>query len=187
VLIRNLKNYFDAFLKAQGILLPGKIMKKNTRRVQANRFCPTELKIDPFRIERLGLPHFEFVDSRSGNVVAADEPRLLGVPFGSLLFTPSFCVLRGPGVHQARQHQDEEPCYQPITPPSIDHFSFASCKLFSKSPVNRYFDRPVATRGPDSLTRADALPQHQGQCRAGATQAVPTMNFFTVAERSKGG
>jgi hypothetical protein len=76
--------------------------------------------------------------ARSGNVVAADEPRLLGVPFGSLFFTPPFCVLRGPGVHQARQHQDEERWYQPITPPSIGHFSSASYKLFSKSPVNRY-------------------------------------------------
>jgi hypothetical protein len=136
VLIRNLKKYFDAFLKALGILLPGKIMKKNTHGVQANRFCPTKLKINPLRIERLGLPHFEFVDSRSGNVVAADEPRLFGVLFGSLFFTPSFCVLRGPGVHQARQHQDEERCYQPITPPSIAHFSSASYELFSKSPVN---------------------------------------------------
>jgi hypothetical protein len=165
VLIRNLKKYFDAFLKALGILLPGKIMEKNTHRVQANRFCPTKFKINPLRIERLGLPHFEFVDSRSGNVVAADEPRLLGVPFGTLFFTPSFCVLRGPGVHQARQHQDEERWYQPITPPSTDHFSSASHKLVSKSPMNRYFDRPVAIRGPDSelrLTRADALPQPQG-------------------------
>jgi len=46
-------------------------------------------------------------------------------------------VLRGPGVQQARQHQDEERWYQPITPPLIDHFASASDKLFSKSPVNR--------------------------------------------------
>jgi hypothetical protein len=104
VFIRDLKKCLYAFLKALGILPPRKIMKENAHRVQANRFGPTEFKINSLRIERIGLPHFEFVDSRGGNVVATHEPRLLGVPFGSLFFTPSFCVLRGPGVHQARQH-----------------------------------------------------------------------------------
>jgi len=47
------------------------------------------------RIEGVRLPHFQFIDGRSGDVVAADEPRLLGVPVVGALFGPAGCFSGG--------------------------------------------------------------------------------------------
>src|SRR5258708_8543224 len=84
VLIRNLKKYLHAFAESCRILLPKKVVKKNAHGIQADRLGPAELQVNAFRIERVRLPHFEFVDGRRGNVIAAHKPGLFGVPVRGL-------------------------------------------------------------------------------------------------------
>jgi hypothetical protein len=70
----------DSLAIADGILLPRQVVQKHPHCRHPETLGPAELLFDRLRIERLGLPHLEFVDRRGRNVVAADQPRLLGVP-----------------------------------------------------------------------------------------------------------
>jgi hypothetical protein len=67
------------------ILGPKQVVKKHTHRVHSKTFRPAELEINPFRIERVSLPHLELIDRACRVVIAADEPRLPGVPVARLL------------------------------------------------------------------------------------------------------
>ena len=63
---------------------------RNTRTVlKPIDFGPAELAVDRLGIERVGLPHFELVDRRAGEEVAADEPGLGVVPLVGLLGRPA--------------------------------------------------------------------------------------------------
>ena len=69
---------------------------------EGRRSGPAEFLIDAFGIEGVGLPHLEFVDGVRRDVVAADEPGLLGVPvLRSLLsrgrWVRAACASRGSG------------------------------------------------------------------------------------------
>jgi hypothetical protein len=87
--IRNLQKSVDAFFEARGILLPQKIMEKHAHGIKAYGFCPAQFRVNALRIKRFGLPHFKFVDGRSGYVIAPDKPGLLGVPLFRGFFRPA--------------------------------------------------------------------------------------------------
>jgi hypothetical protein len=79
----------DTLLKAGGVLLPKQIVEENTHGVEAERLGPAEFEFDAFWIEGVRLPHFELVDGSGGNVVAADEPRLVRIPIVGFGFGPA--------------------------------------------------------------------------------------------------
>ncbi len=79
----------DAFLKTCGILLPEQVVEKDPHRVHAHRLCPGEFGIDLGRVEGCLLPHFQLVDRRLGNVITANQPRLLRVPGVRFLLRPA--------------------------------------------------------------------------------------------------
>ena len=79
----------DALLEADGVLLPEKVVEKDAHGVHAEGFGPGQFLIDFFGIEGGVLPHFQLVDGRSGSVIAADQPGLLGVPGVGFLFGPA--------------------------------------------------------------------------------------------------
>src|ERR1700732_542445 len=75
------------------VLLPGKVVQKNTHGVEADGFCPAELQIDSLGVKRIGLPHLKLVDSRSGDGVAANEPGLPGIPIVGGFCSPALLRL----------------------------------------------------------------------------------------------
>ena len=79
VLRGNGEEYVDAFLESSGVL-PKQIVKEDPHGGHAEALRPTQFSIDAFGSKSCGLPHFEFVDGIGGKIVAAHEPRLLGVP-----------------------------------------------------------------------------------------------------------
>ena len=79
----------DSITKAFGILLPKEVVEEDAHGVHAEALGPAELEVDAFGIEGVGLPHFELIDGVGGNVVAADKPGLMSVPFVRLGFGPS--------------------------------------------------------------------------------------------------
>src|ERR1700683_4448523 len=82
----NLKESVHAFLEAFWILLPEEIVEEDAHGVHAERFGPAKLEINASGIEGVRLPHFDIVDRRGGNVIAADQPGLAGAPIGCGLF-----------------------------------------------------------------------------------------------------
>ena len=80
----------DALAEAGGVLLPEEIVEEDAHGVHADGFGPAEFGIDALWIEGVRLPHLELVDGVGGDVVAADEPGLLGVPGIGLVFSPAF-------------------------------------------------------------------------------------------------
>ena len=89
VLGGDLEKLVDALEEAVAILVPGKVVQENANRVEADRLGPAELAVDRLGIERVGLPHFELVDRRAGEEVAADEPGLGVVPLVGLVRRPA--------------------------------------------------------------------------------------------------
>ena len=85
----------DAFLKTGSVLLPKEIVKKHAHGVEADGFGPAEFEVDALWVEGVGLPHFEFVDGRGRDVVAADEPWLCGIPILGALFRPAGWLCEG--------------------------------------------------------------------------------------------
>jgi hypothetical protein len=84
----DLQKLVDPLAVSGGVLAPGQVMQKDAHRVHAQPFGPAQFFIDGLRVEGLGLPHFEFVDGVGRDVIAADQPRLFGVPLVCLLFRP---------------------------------------------------------------------------------------------------
>ena len=64
------KKLVDALLEALWILLPQQIVQEDAHGVHAQRFRPAQFLVDLLRIERVRLPHLQFVDGGGGNVVA---------------------------------------------------------------------------------------------------------------------
>ena len=79
----------DTVTEAVGVLLPDQVVKEDAHGVHAEGFGPAQLEVDAFGVEGFGLPHLELIDGVGGDVVAADEPGLMGVPFIRLRFRPS--------------------------------------------------------------------------------------------------
>jgi len=77
---RNPQKHADPLLEAWRVLLPKQIVEEHPHGVHAEPLRPPELEVDPLGIERGRLPHFELVDGVVGDVVAAKDPRLSGVP-----------------------------------------------------------------------------------------------------------
>ena len=71
------------------VLLPGQVVQEHPHRRHPEALGPPEFLVNRGRVERVGLPHLELVDGGCRDVVAADEPRLRGVPLRGLLFGPA--------------------------------------------------------------------------------------------------
>src|SRR5439155_15009774 len=104
----------DSLLEAVRVLLPQQVVQEDAHRVETERLGPPELAVDARRIEGVGLPHFELVDRRRGNVVASDDPRLLCVPVAACLLGPALrlrpCLpVRGEGPQQYARGNGENP------------------------------------------------------------------------------
>ena len=85
------------------------IVQEHAHRRHPEAFGQAQFFVDPLRIERVGLPHLELVDGGRGNVVAADQPGLLGVPRCGLGFGPAAaggrwrrCLSGGTCLHASR-------------------------------------------------------------------------------------
>ena len=61
----------EALEESRRILLPKQIVQEDSHGVHADGFCPSKLLVDLLRIERVGLPHLEFVDGVGWNEIAA--------------------------------------------------------------------------------------------------------------------
>jgi hypothetical protein len=85
----------DALLETSRILLPQQVVQEDPHGIHSHRFRPSEFLVDLRRIEGLRLPHLELVNRRLGHVVAANQPRLSGVPGVCLRFRPTACLRRG--------------------------------------------------------------------------------------------
>src|SRR5574344_1719820 len=64
-------------LKALGVLLPSSMMKKDTHTIQAQILSPAKFAVDNLRRKRVGLPHFELIDSIRRNEIATSQPTML--------------------------------------------------------------------------------------------------------------
>ena len=80
MLVRNAQENIDAMFEPLGILLPKQIMQENAHGIQPQRFRPAQFLINFCGIKSVRLPHFQLVDRRCGNEVAAHQPRLLLIP-----------------------------------------------------------------------------------------------------------
>ena len=61
-----------ALAEARLVLLPEQIVEEYPHGVHADALRPAQFEIDPFRIERFGLPHFQLVDCGGRDVIGAD-------------------------------------------------------------------------------------------------------------------
>src|SRR5215468_5700035 len=85
----DLEECVDALAEAGGVLLPQQIVQEDAHRVHADGFRPTELEVDPLRIESVRLPHLELIDRGRGNVVGTEDPGLSRIPVTGLLLAPA--------------------------------------------------------------------------------------------------
>src|SRR5207248_293453 len=90
----DLQESVDSACKSLRVLLPHEVMEKNSHRVQPDRFGPAQFQIDALGIECVLLPHFQFVRSSSGKVVAPHQPAMLCVPGIGLRFSPATRLVR---------------------------------------------------------------------------------------------
>src|ERR1700728_927326 len=98
----------DALAEAVRILLPEQVVKKDTHGVHADVFGPAELEVDALRVKGIGLPHFELIDGVVRQVVAADRPRLLGIPGIGLFFAPACGGIRVGGESHGQEEKGGE-------------------------------------------------------------------------------
>ncbi len=89
VFVCNLKENLNTLLETLRVLLPRKVVEKHSHSVEADGFGPAQFHIDSLCVERIGLPHFQFVDGGGWDVVASNEPGLPGVPIRGGLFCPA--------------------------------------------------------------------------------------------------
>src|SRR5271167_722826 len=64
-------------------------MQEDAHGIHSKGLSPTQFQVDALWIERVRLPHLKFVDGVGGNVIAADEPGLMGIPVDGGLFCPA--------------------------------------------------------------------------------------------------
>lgn len=83
-----------AIFESCGILLPGQVVEEDAHAVQSDGCGVAQFTIDGTRIEAGSLPHFELVDRRAGDEVAAPEPSFGSVPFGGFCFAPDGTLRR---------------------------------------------------------------------------------------------
>src|SRR5438128_2624699 len=74
VAVGDCEELVDAIQEADRVLLPEEMMQEDAHRVEAEGLCPSQLAVDGTRVERCRLPHFELVDRRAGNEIAANQP-----------------------------------------------------------------------------------------------------------------
>ncbi len=98
VLVRNGQKRTHAFLKPRAVLLPKQIMQEHAHRRHAQTLRPTQLQVDPLWVERIRLPHLQFVNGVGRQIVAADRPRLLRIPGIGLLSGPARWLRRYNGI-----------------------------------------------------------------------------------------
>ncbi len=109
---RDGEKLIDVFEERLAVVLPAKVVQKYADRVEADRLGPAELAVDRFGIERCGLPHFELVDRRARNEVAANEPGLGVVPFFGALGRPraGASELRISVAPKEGENEDQQRC-----------------------------------------------------------------------------
>src|SRR4051794_13152257 len=103
----NCKHRVDSLGEAGCVLLPQQIMQEDSHGVHAKRLGPTQLFVDLLWIERCRLPHLQFIDGSSGDVIAAHQPWLLAIPGVGLLFGPALWW-RGRLCEGCGREQDRE-------------------------------------------------------------------------------
>src|SRR6516162_2511529 len=105
----NLEKGSDAPPEAGGVLLPQQIVQEDAHGVHADGSRPTELEVDPLRIESVRLPHLERVDRGRGYVVGTEDPGLSRIPVTGLLLAPALPRTRCLRGH-AREEEQTEYC-----------------------------------------------------------------------------
>ena len=70
----------DSLPEPSLILLPQQIVQEHSHRVHADALRPAQLQVNPFGVERVGLPHLKLVDRGGWGVVGADQPGLFFIP-----------------------------------------------------------------------------------------------------------
>src|SRR5579871_1325810 len=79
-------------------------MQEHAHGIHAQLFRPAEFQVNPFRIKRVGLPHFEFVDGVGRNVIAPHQPRLRRIPISRGVLGPALVLREGRDAHRAKQY-----------------------------------------------------------------------------------
>src|ERR1700727_1472651 len=88
MLARDDQELIHPLLKSGRILLPQKIMKKDTHGIHAESLGPSEFAIDFRWIECGGLPHLQFVISVRRKIIRTHEPGLLRLPLPGTINGP---------------------------------------------------------------------------------------------------
>ena len=92
----------DALLKSLWILLPEKVVEEDAHGVHTDALGPSQFAVDRGWIERVGLPHLEFVDCCGGQKICAHGPWLVGIPFVGLRFGPALLGVKLARMIRAR-------------------------------------------------------------------------------------
>lgn len=158
--VRQLQECLNPGLKAFSIDLPDEVMEKDPNAVHANFGSPLEFPGDRFRIEGLGLPHFELVTGRAWREVSAHPPRLLERPTRGALPRPSLsghtvtlpgglesrCHNLAPGRPDPQEHTlYEHSCEAPVDFTRLKHYTLCRGQAWSLDVTPGLF-KPTADR-----------------------------------------
>src|SRR5437763_10811483 len=86
--IGNGEELIDPLDKSLRVLGPREVVQENPGAVESKALRPSKLPIDGSRVKRVSLPHLQFVNRGARDEVAADQLRLLPVPFIGMLNGP---------------------------------------------------------------------------------------------------
>src|SRR3984885_80391 len=137
------KKFVHALQETGRVLLPQQVVQEHTHRVHAQTLSPTKFAIDGCQVEGIGLPHFEFIDGRTGNEVASHQPWLLRVPFVGTLGWPRLV-----GRSKKRGQDDRKPKNRQNHGRLISH---ESSPLMNLSPKTRLSPKGYHDRVPTSF------------------------------------
>ena len=79
----------QALLQPGGIVLPDEVLHEDAAGVEAQSRAPAEFAVDGLLVERFRRPELGGVGRRAGDVVEADDPRLLLAPGPGLVARPA--------------------------------------------------------------------------------------------------
>src|SRR6185312_15797660 len=86
--IRNFKKLIHSVQQIGAVSLPQQIVQKDTHGIHSQGLRPSQFTVNLRQIESVRLPHFQFVDCAAWDEIAADKPRLTGIPVIGLLRSP---------------------------------------------------------------------------------------------------
>src|ERR1700730_17195686 len=113
-----LEEGIHAACESLGVLLPEQIVQKHPHGVHAELLRPSQLQVDPLRIEGVRLPHLQLIDGVRRNVIASQRPGLFGIPFVCLGCRPSLQVGGVSGV------TEQHPCSNQEKPSDVLHTDY---------------------------------------------------------------